>query len=217
MSGYLTPLLHPASILRGRPHLAPAQVAYLKRLAQDPRPVLVDTGLAPPRCNPDPTLAELRTFADLCRGFHQMVSFDIENAGPHLVCCGMVAMYRDTLAPGPGVCFRFRRKGGAPWWPTFEQHLEVVCLLDSILGDAEVVKVGHFICMHDVPFLTTLGFEVRGHLLDTAYLLHSVHAELPKGLAFAATLFCGAPRWKDIPDEKEAAEPEGDPAPHHDE
>ena len=201
---YLTPLVHPASVMRGRWHLAPVQVAYPKRLAKDPNPTLVDTKLCPPGCVADPTLDYLRTFTQLVREFDQIVAFDIENAGPHLVCCGMVRMYPDTLAPGTGVCFRFRRKGGAPWWPTFEEHLEVVTLLDSILGDSSVTKVGHFIIQHDLPLLQTLGFAVSGPLIDTAALLHATHAELPKGLAFNATLFCGAPRWKDIPDEKES-------------
>lgn len=204
---WITPLLHPASILRGRPHLAPAQVAYLKRLSQEPHPTLVDTKLCPPHCHADPSLELLRAFANTAR-LHKMVSFDIENAGHHLVCCGMVAMSSFDLSPLDGVCFRFRRKGGTSWWPTFEEHLEAVTILDGILGDHTVTKVGHFIIQHDLPLLQALGFEVRGRLLDTSALLHAIHAELPKGLAFAATLFCGAPRWKDIPDEKEAAEVE---------
>ncbi|MCI0408606.1 MAG: hypothetical protein L0191_08590 [Acidobacteria bacterium] len=208
---FLTPLIHPASVMRGRWYLAPVQVAYLKRIAQDPHPKLVDVRQPPPHCNPNPTLDDLRSFTALLTGFYQLCSFDIENAGPHLVCCGVLAMCPDTLAVGPGVCFRFRRKGGEPWWPNFQEHLEVVTLLDSILGDPGVVKVGHFSTMHDIPFLTNLGFQVRGRLIDTAYLLHTTHAELQKGLAFNATLFCGAPRWKDIPDEKEM-EPDGDSA-----
>jgi len=205
---WVTPLVHPASILRGRPHLDGALVAYLKRLAADPHPTLVDVGRPPPGCDPDPTLEHLRTFTELVRGFDRMVAFDIENAGPHLVCCGMLRMYPDTLTPATGVCFRFRRCGGSPWWTDFQEHLEVATLLDSILGDPLVVKVGHFITQHDIPLLTSLGFQVRGRIIDTAALLHATHAELPKGLAFLATLFCGAPRWKDIPDEKDTREPE---------
>jgi hypothetical protein len=64
-------------------------------------------------------------------------------------------------------------------------------------------KVGHFSIQHDVPYLLDLGFKVHGPLVDTSVLCHAVHSELPKGLQFLATLFCGAPRWKDITDEKE--------------
>lgn len=205
----ITPLIHPAAILRGRPALAPVQVAYLKRLVQGASPSpLADTSVPPPGCNPDPTLNELRSFKDLAR-FSGMVVLDIENAGPHLICCGMVRLHSDTGRPPPeaaGVCFRFRHQGGAPWWPDWQEHLEVVTLLDTILGDPDIIKVGHFIIQHDLPLLLDLGFNVRGPLVDTSVLCHAVHAELPKGLQFLATAFCGAPRWKDIPDEKEAAE-----------
>ena len=203
MAPFVTPLLHPSSVLRGNHHLEPAQIAYLKRVARDPTPTLVDPRKLPPLCNPDPTLQDLTNFAAITRGISKVVSFDIENAGPHLVCVGMVRIHPD-LTPADGVCFRFRRAGGLPWWESFDDHLEVVKLLDGILGDGTVTKVGHFIIQHDVPFLTTLGFHVHGKLIDTSALLHATHSELPKGLQFNAALFCGAPHWKDISDDKDA-------------
>jgi hypothetical protein len=219
---WITPLVHPASILRGRPALEPIQVAHLRRLAADPHPTPVDTSLAPPGCDPDPTLETLRWFTALVRtGIPgEVVVLDIENAGPCLVCCGLLRMHRnrDILPAGPdrGVCFRFRRQGGAPWWTNWDEHLEVVTLLDSILGDPHITKVGHFIIQHDLPLLLDLGFALDGPLIDTSVLCHAVHAEIPKGLQFLSTAMLGAPRWKDIPDEKEVGdrdtEEEGDRA-----
>jgi len=204
MMRFVTPLLHPSSVLRGNHHLEPAQIAYLKRVVRDPNPTLVNPRDLPPGCNPDPTLDQLNHFSTMVRGFSRCVSFDIENAGPHLVCVGMVRVHQD-LTPADGVCFRFRRCGGEPWWPKFEDHVRVVHILDGILGDPTVTKVGHFCVMHDIPFLTNLGFEFAGKIIDTSVLLHSTHSELPKGLAFNATLFCGAPRWKDIKDDPKEA------------
>jgi hypothetical protein len=214
VSPLITPLIHPASILRGRHHLEPAQIAYLKRLAKDPHAEPLDPASPPPRANTTPTLEELRLFTQLARGFYQLVAFDVENAGPVLVCCGMVGIYQDTLAPGEGVCFRFRRQGGSLWWEEPSDHQEATRLLGSILRDPRVTKVGHFIIQHDVPLLEANGFQVGGRLIDTSVLLHATHSELPKGLQFCATLFCGAARWKDIPDEKEAEETSRDEGLH---
>lgn len=202
---FATPLVHPASVLRGRPILGPVQVAYLRRLVshggswEAPQ----DVAVPPPHCFPTPTLSRLRAFTQLVRLVHRTVVLDIENAGPHLICCGVLCL-DEKQKPIEGACFRFRKQGGEPWWSTWEEHLEVVTLLDCILSDVTVTKVGHFIVQHDLPFLLDQGFEVNGPILDTSVLCHAVHSELPKGLQFLATLFVGAPRWKDIPDEKEA-------------
>jgi len=118
----------------------------------------------------------------------------------------MVALHPSDLSPGPGACFRFRHAGGAPWWERPDQHREVVGMLHQVLSDPTVTKVTHFGIQHDLPFLLDLGFKVEGKLLDTSVLLHAVHSELPKGLQKNATLFCGAPAWKDIKDEKEGRE-----------
>jgi len=199
----VTPIVHPAAILRGQHHLEGAQIAYLTRLAQSPGRTPLDPNESPPGWLAEPTLAQLSDFTYLVRRQHQMVSFDVENAGPHLVCCGVFIMDPELLLPTGGVCFRFRKCGGDPWWPTWEEHLRAVELLYLILADPEVAKVGHFSTMHDIPLLEHLGFDVKGRLIDTAALLHAVHSELPKGLNFNATLFCGAPWWKDVADAKE--------------
>ena len=208
---FITPLVHPASVMRGRPALAPVQVAFLKRLAAAPHAEPVDISTAPPGCDPDPSLETLRWFTGLVRtGRPEFVVLDVENAGPHQVCCGMLRLHPTAegrpAQPDRGVCFRFRRAGGEPWWPTFEEHLEAVTLLDSILADPLVSKVGHFVVQHDFPLLMELGFELRGPLLDTSALCHATHCEMRKGLQHLATVFLGAPRWKDIPDEKDGAE-----------
>jgi hypothetical protein len=193
---WVTPLIHPAAVLRGRWALEPAQIAYLKRLARDPQPQLFDVSQPPPRCNPHPTFRDLEVFTHLVKNFYQIVSLDIENAGSTLLCVGMVAMYSDTLRPSQGVCFRFH--------PPDLEVAQRRRLLQDILADSAITKVGHFMIQHDLPFLLDQGFTVRGRLLDTSVLLHAVYAELPKGLQFLATLLAGAPCWKDIVDEKEA-------------
>jgi hypothetical protein len=204
---FITPIAHPSSILQGRPNLEPAQVSYLRRIAADPHPTLVDIGQLPPGCNPNPTSREIVEFTRLFKERHWSgVCLDIENAGPHLVCCGLMAVSMMDNATGPGVCIRFRKAGGDPWWPTWEEHLLAVGSLAAVLADPGITKVGHFSTQHDLPFLINLGFEVNGPLLDTAALLHAVHSELPKGLQFAATLFAGAPVWKTIKDEKDTAD-----------
>lgn len=206
---YITPIAHPSFILQGNHHLEPAQVAYLRRLNADPHPELVDISKPPPGCNPDPTVAQLRAFTLATLRSAWGLCLDIENAGPYLVCVGAMALGPPpTFQLGPGVCFRFRGQGGRLWWPTFDEHLTAVALLDTLLAAPRLAKVGHFSTQHDLPFLVDLGFEIEGPLVDTAALLHAVYSEFPKSLQFTATLFCGAPRWKDIPDEKEALQKE---------
>ena len=217
MKRWITPLKHPAAIMRGQWSSQPVQVAYLQRLAAMPNPILVDVSKPPPGCLTAPTLGELRAFVEEVEAAAPCdVVFDIENAGPQLICCGMLILRsthlldisQDSLMRG--VCFRVRRQGGGLWWAGI-QHNEAMALMRRVLGNEKVRKVGHFIVQHDIPLLEDAGFPVRGPILDTSVLLHAVHSEMRKGLQFAATLFCGAPRWKDIPDEKgDADEPAGE-------
>jgi len=191
--------------------MEPVQKTHLCRLAANPHPAPFDISQPPPRHLPNPTLEELRWFCVVTAPWLKLVSFDIENAGPHLVCVGFTALSPDNLEPADGVCFRFRRQGGDPWWEE-PAHTEVVRLLYDLLANPDITKLGWFCIQHDVPFLEELGFTVAGRLLDLSVLLHAVHSELPKGLQKNATLFCGAPRWKDVPDEKEAEPAEEDAA-----
>jgi hypothetical protein len=72
-----------------------------------------------------------------------------------------------------------------------------------------VAKVFHNGVVYDVPILQTLGFLVKGRLIDTMNLQHACYPELPKSLQFCATLYLWSPCWKLLVDESDELEGKG--------
>jgi len=127
-------------------------------------------------------------------------SFDVEACGPWPICCGVVAFSLDTGEIGPGVCARFRVRGGGRYWEDWGQHVRATRWLYEFLSDTSFTKVGHNTTGFDIPELEALGFKVKGITLDTMVMAHAAYSELPKSLAFQANLFAGAMYWKHLTD-----------------
>lgn len=205
---YCTPLVHPASILRSRWGLEPAQQTYLRRVAdaykaQRP-PEIVDINTPPPGTILYPTLDQLEAFGVEARSMGA-VAIDIENAGEHIICVGLTAFSLDNPQVGSTICLRFRRRGGALWWTRWDEFLRAVRWLYDLLRDGDVAKAFHNGVVHDVPHLERVGFKVRGRLIDTMTLAHVAYSEFPKSLQFCGTLYLGVPVWKVLtsPDDEE--------------
>jgi hypothetical protein len=205
---YVTPLLHPSAVLRGRWPEEAAQIAYLQRVVtriQDHiYPEIIDYNLPPPRGVLFPNLRALDKFKD---GLDQIpkpcLSLDIENAGQHLLCIGLWILDLESMELGPGLCLPFRLQGGGNYWSD-QDHPKAVEWLYDRLADPKVAKLFHNGVTHDVPMLEDMGFEVGGELLDTMVLAHHLYPEMRKGLQYLATLYLGAGVWKSLTDAKDA-------------
>ncbi len=117
----------------------------------------------------------------------QIVSIDIEVLNYELACISLAS------SPSIGVSIPL-----AGTW-TEQDELLIWRGLQAVLGNEHSVKVvqnGVF----DIHFLATrCGIIVRGPIHDTM-IAHSVmYPELPKGLGFIASIYCGSQEyWKDL-------------------
>ena len=204
----VNPILHPGAVVRGQWSREPCQETYLRRLGQlvkgeIPMPE-TDISRPPPNTVLFPTLQDLEDFLKpLTEGEYDAVSIDIENAGPHIICVGFTHLHLETGAIGHTTCLRFRRRGGGLYWKSRRELVCAVRWLYCILSMGGVAKVFHGGVVYDVPVLQSLGFKVRGRLIDTMNLAHACYPEMPKGLQFTATLYNWAPAWKRLTDEEE--------------
>ena len=193
----VTPLLHPASVLRGLEHLEPVQQAYLRRVAgylkRGERPPIDDPSRPPPGTTLFPRLTDLTEFES---GLTNGLALDIENAGSYLLCIGLTQVNVDSWEVGRTLVLPFRLRGGVRYWRSPAEHARAVEWLFRLLAREDLAKVFHFGVTHDVPLLEEMGFEVRGRLIDTAVLAHAAYLELPLGLQFNAVLYSGATPWK---------------------
>lgn len=195
----IAPQIHPAAVLRGQEHLEPIQELYLRRVLKCARngttPPISDVTKPPPRSTMLPSLRDLERFrAQVTTG----VSLDIENAGPYLLCIGLTAIEWDTWGVGASLNLPFRLRGGVRYWKTYAEHLQAVGWLWDLLADPTVGKVFHFGVTHDVPMLEEMGFQVRGELIDTAVLAHTMYTELPLALQWNAVCYLWAQPWKQL-------------------
>jgi len=198
MKVLLTPLLHPAAIVRGRWNMEPAMQRYLQRVKDNPFPTPLDLSQAPGPAILYPTLSDLDAFGAEARRL-KAVALDIETGGPALLCVGFAAMTPPGEEPatvGLKLCLRFRRQGGRLYWSDWPSHEAATQWLYDLLADATVDKVFHNGIAFDVPYLEELGFTVAGQLWDTILMAHAAYSELPKRLQFLSTLFLGFPVWK---------------------
>lgn len=201
---FVTPLVHPAAITRGRWNIEEAQEAYLRRLApyikEGREPPVWDVTQAPPGACLYPDLGDLNRWSLQLDGTFDAVVYDLETTGDFIICVGMVPLDLVEGTMGWPLCLRFRRQGGARYWPTPTQHLAAVEWLASHLDDPALGSVFHNGTSFDVPLLVKHGFRLRGPIVDTMVMSSRAYAEMPKGLQFLATRYLWAPVWKTLTD-----------------
>lgn len=117
----------------------------------------------------------------------EVVAFDIEVLNFELSCISF-ASNTETAVSIP--------LAGA--WSERDESL-IWLGIQQVLGNEKSIKVGQNL-IFDIHFLLTkCGIVVRGPIHDTM-IAHSVlYPELPKGLAFLASVYCGTQEyWKDL-------------------
>ena len=204
MKAFVAPLLHPASILRGRFNLEAPQQLYLRRTVEWLRAptTLLDCTEPPTGAVLFPNLFDLERFEGQLAKYDAL-SIDLENAGEHLICSGLVPLRLESGEMGWPLCLRFRVRGGGRYWTSWGEHVEATKYLYRWLSCKRLTKIFHNGVGYDVPFLETLGFEVNGHVLDTMVMAHWCYSELPKGLQWLSTFWLGAPVWKRLVEESD--------------
>ncbi len=82
---------------------------------------------------------------------------------------------------------------------TESEEVQIWRAIQKVLGNEKSIKVGQNLIFDTHFLLTRCGVEVRGPIQD-AMIAHSiVYPELPKGLAFLGSVYCGAQEyWKDM-------------------
>lgn len=120
-----------------------------------------------------------------------VLSFDIEVINYEVSCISFAA------SPSIGVVVPIGDSTGVkrPW--TEDEELQIWRAVQRTLG-TDSIKVGQNVLFDTHFLLTRNGIEVKGPLHDTM-IAHSVmFPELPKGLDFLGSLYCGAQEyWKD--------------------
>jgi len=203
----VVPLAHPAAIQRGGWGREAFQVLHLKRVKQwvfDGRPCKpMDMTKAPPSANLSPTLTEIQQFLEDPRCQGQGITLDIEAAGPHFRCLGLMLCDDEEY-----ICIHFRRQGGATYWP-YGELLKIVAMLQLFLADPTIPKVMHNGQAYDVLQLEELGFEVGGYFeggFDTLLAHRYAYGEAPADLQTLGIAYGGMSAWKRLVSEDDEGE-----------
>jgi len=200
-------LVHPSAIQRGQWGKEFFQVEFLrraKRWAFDGEPSEpIDINQPITKANLFPTLAEIEAFLldDRCR--EQGVAIDLEAAGPHPRCLGLMLVEDEEY-----ICIHFRRQGGGVYWK-YTELCRIVELLQFFMADPEVPKVFQNGQAYDVPQLEELGFMVRGYYeggFDPLLAHRYAYGESPADLQTLGIVYGGLPAWKRLVREEDEGE-----------
>lgn len=200
-------LAHPTKIQQGQWGKEMFQVEYLKRLHRwafkDEPCEPIDITQAPEKANLFPTLDEIKVFLLDPRCQAQGVAIDLEAAGPHPRCLGLMLVDSEEY-----ICIHFRRQGGGEYW-RYTELCTIVALLQIFLADPTVPKVFQNGQAYDVPELEALGFEVRGYAeggFDPMIAHRYAYGESPADLQTLGIVYGGLPAWKRLVREDEEGE-----------
>ncbi len=117
----------------------------------------------------------------------QVVSFDIEVVNYEVSCIGFSSS--PDVATSIPIAYSWSEQEEVQIWRGIQR----------VLGNPKSVKVGQNL-IFDIHFLLTrCGVEVRGPIQDLMIGHSVVYSELPKGLGFLGSIYCGSQSyWKDL-------------------
>lgn len=172
----ITPTVHPAFIMRGKPQWEPVFRLDIKRALNPTKwtwpEIVIEEGTA--------MMIALRRLAHT----RKPLGVDVETSGidpmfSKLLCVGLA---NEDVAVS------------VPWPPQDPVVKEVVA---AILADPDIEKVMHN-GQHDLLTLKSHGLPVCGGLFDTLLAHATVAPQLPHDLGLVASCEFPAPRWKSI-------------------
>ncbi len=116
-----------------------------------------------------------------------LVSYDIEVVNYEISCIGF------SSSPDIAISVPLAYK-----W-TLEEEATIWRGIQAVLGNPATIKVGQNLIFDTHFLLTRCGIEVRGPVQDLMVGHHIVYPDLPKGLGFLGSIYCGAQSyWKDM-------------------
>lgn len=137
------------------------------------------------------TLAGLRLRLD--QGQVIRISFDLETRHGHIACAGLSWTLVDALCI-PFMCTDYGKREG--FWPEWEEA-EIIWLLCQVLTHPNVRVIGQNI-IYDAQYTWRHWHFVPRIVQDTMISWHSIFSDLPKSLAYQASMNCRYyVYWKD--------------------
>ena len=194
------PCIHPAACLYGqkggdsgglatssaKPYLyryiITCDLKKAKHLSSDPALVRPERQLVYNFSNVTEVLEWLNFFSE-----QPLVAFDIEVTNYEVSCI--------SFASSPDVA------ASIPIAHTWSEQDEMAIWrgIQTVLGNEKSIKVGQNLIFDNHFLLTRCGIEVRGPIQDTMIAHSIIYPELPKGLAFLGSIYCGVQEyWKDL-------------------
>lgn len=116
-----------------------------------------------------------------------LVSFDIEVVNYEISCIGFASS--PWVATSIPLAYKW----------TLEEEAEIWRGIQRVLGNPSSIKVGQNLIFDTHFLLTRCGIEVCGPIQDLMIAHSIVYPELPKGLGFLGSIYCGSQKyWKDL-------------------
>lgn len=118
------------------------------------------------------------------------LSFDLETRGGHIACAGLSWTLEDAI------CIPFIYSGFREYWSAAQEG-EIIWLLQQILRHPNAQVVGQNI-LYDSQYTWRHWHFVPNVSQDCMISQHSIFSDLPKSLAFQASMYCKYyVYWKD--------------------
>lgn len=187
------PTLHPAYILRSWSERSIA-VGDLRRAAR----IRSGAGSLRPAWNfrIRPNFVDVTSILDqlYIRCFHGKpvrMSFDLETRAGHIACAGI------SWSPTDAICIPFMVAGQTSGYFTEVEETEIVLRIARLLTHPNAEVVGQNI-LYDSQYTWRWWHFVPRVIQDTMIGQHSIFSDMPKGLAFLASMYCDwYVYWKD--------------------
>lgn len=135
------------------------------------------------------TLVGLRQRLDA--GEHLTLSYDIETRQGHIACAGLAWTLLDAI------CIPFMCAGRPGGYWSEDEEAAIIMMLTAVINHKNAEVIGQYIT-YDSQYNYRHWHSVPNVKQDTMISMHSMFSDLPKDLAFQASLNCNYYRfWKD--------------------
>ena len=118
------------------------------------------------------------------------LSVDIETRNYHIACIGISWSLKEAI------CIPFAEKGKGHYWSE-EEETVIIYLLYKLLTHPNAQVVGQNF-LYDAQYIYRHWHFIPNLVQDTMISQHALFSDLPKSLAFQASMYCSYYRfWKD--------------------
>lgn len=179
------PTIHPAAALRG-------MYIYRHMIAADLKKAKIESTFPELKRPERQLIYNFNTVDEVLQWLEyyetaKILTFDIEVLNYEISCISF------SSSPDIAISIPLSDK-----W-TEDEEVQIWRAIQKVLGNPESIKVVQN-AIFDIHFLLTrCGVNVEGPVHDTMIAHHVMYSELPKGLGFLGSVYCGAQAyWKDM-------------------